>query len=638
MVIRNYILILFFSLTAVAAVYAQPYTSRLGRFKVDQVKGCAPFTITITDANVITTGECTPGKPCLMDYEGKGTQQQNQFTFTYTTAGTFKLSVLYQSIGADDINITVVQNTQPAFEMYSCAGNKVSVKVTDNKYEQYLIDFNNDGTPESIQPFTNNIVAQNSYGSAGTFNINVRGRNTNSADNCTATIQPFTAITTLPVPAISALTALDANTLKLNFGKQTNIQQHMEIAVNNAATFQLYQSMYEKDTLRATSIKVEDNYYCFRLSAYDPCANTNKYSNIICSQNFDLTIDNAVNKLAWATATTGITSVTIQRDKQNYTTIPGAPLSFDDKDIVCKTDYCYKIISNYPGGAKSTSLEKCGTSFTTTPLPQIDNISAVVTDPGVDLNWLVDPKINKPQYSLFRSIGGADYQPFATATDKKFTDADYTTSGTYCYRVDYIDACGNFSPSGIPTCPVRLTGSLEDHNIVTLSWSRFNGWKAGVKNYILDRYTIDGKLINSVNVGTDTSYVEDPADPKNQSIRYRVRAVSVTAGLTASLSNIVEIAKKTNLFSPTAFTPNHDKLNDTFIVSGYYIARISLMIFDRWGALVYTSDKSEAWNGTRSESGQPMPEGSYVWKANITDLSGKNFSEEGTVLLIRKGN
>ncbi len=219
MVVRKSILIVLLSLAAIA-LYAQPYTSRLGRFKVDQVKGCAPFTVTITDTNVITAGECTPGKPCLMDYEGKG-QQQNLFTFTYTTPGTFKLSVLYQSIGADDITITVVENTQPNFEMYSCAGNKVSIKVADNKYQQYIIDFNNDGTPESVQPFTNNIVAQHSYGSAGTFNISVRGININSADNCTANVQSFTALATLPAPAINTLTALDEGTLKLNFGKQT---------------------------------------------------------------------------------------------------------------------------------------------------------------------------------------------------------------------------------------------------------------------------------------------------------------------------------------------------------------------------------------------------------------------------------
>ena len=49
---------------ALSSAHAQ-YVSRLGRFQVDEVKGCAPFTVTILDANLITTGECTAGKPCL---------------------------------------------------------------------------------------------------------------------------------------------------------------------------------------------------------------------------------------------------------------------------------------------------------------------------------------------------------------------------------------------------------------------------------------------------------------------------------------------------------------------------------------------------------------------------------------------
>ncbi len=127
-------LLIFICLLGVSASYGQ-YTSRLGRFKVDQVKGCAPFTITITDTNLVTSGDCTPGKPCLMDFEGKGATSTNTFTFTYTTPGTYKLSILYQSIGADDITVTVVDNTDPAFEVFSCTNNKVTVKVTDKKYD-----------------------------------------------------------------------------------------------------------------------------------------------------------------------------------------------------------------------------------------------------------------------------------------------------------------------------------------------------------------------------------------------------------------------------------------------------------------------------------------------------------------------
>ncbi len=81
--------------------------SRLGRFVVDKTSGCAPLTVTILDANLVTSGECTLGKPCFMNAGSGGSQQTNQFTFNYTQAGTYTLSVNYQTIGADDITITV---------------------------------------------------------------------------------------------------------------------------------------------------------------------------------------------------------------------------------------------------------------------------------------------------------------------------------------------------------------------------------------------------------------------------------------------------------------------------------------------------------------------------------------------------
>ena len=68
-------------------------------------------------------------------------------THTYATPGNYTLSVLYQSIGSDTKGITVKQSTQPNFEIWACAGNKASIKVTDNNYDQYVIDFTNDGIP-----------------------------------------------------------------------------------------------------------------------------------------------------------------------------------------------------------------------------------------------------------------------------------------------------------------------------------------------------------------------------------------------------------------------------------------------------------------------------------------------------------
>jgi hypothetical protein len=138
------------------AAWAQPYASRLGRFNVDQKKGCAPFTVTVTN---LLPGTCVPGiSPCAIDY-GDGTPLQTNpplpITHTYTTAKSYTLKVIYQSLAQqqDDIGITADPNTQPDFEIYACAGAGATIKVTDNAYDQYVIDYNNDLIPEAILPF-----------------------------------------------------------------------------------------------------------------------------------------------------------------------------------------------------------------------------------------------------------------------------------------------------------------------------------------------------------------------------------------------------------------------------------------------------------------------------------------------------
>lgn len=610
------------------------YTSRLGRFQVDQKKGCAPFTVTITDTNLITTGDCTPGKPCNMDFEGNGQQQQNVFTFTYTQPGTFKLTVLYQSIGADDITITVVENIQPAFDVYSCAGSKVAIKVTDSNYDQYVIDFTNDGVPEFIIPISNNLTQFN-YGSPGSKVISVRGRNLNSADNCFAMSQNFTALTALPATKINVLTAVNDASIQLDFDPLTHVQLKNEISVNSGTAFQFYQSLYGVSTQTIPNLKTDDNYYCFRLSSFDPCANTNLYSNVICSQNFDLSIQSAVNKLTWTTSTTGISNMEIMRNQASYSTIPGAPLSFDDVDAICKTDYCYQVVSHYTNGARSLSLEKCGTAFNTSTPPAIDNVTAIVNDGSVDLTWTVAPKIIVESFNVTRSAGKGESIYVPQITEPKFTDDSYGTGLDYCYVVNYTDNCGNLSASGILVCPMQLSGTLDtDTNIITIGWNSYKGWKQGVQFYEVYKYGKDGNLIAKYNVGTDTTFTDNQPDLVNQLVTFKIIATPVDGTLAKSISNTQTFIKEIHLYSPTAFTPNKDNLNDNFTVSGQFIVKIQLKIFDRWGNIIFTSEKGEPWDGTYN--GKAMPETTYIWKADITDLAGQNFTETGTILLMEK--
>ncbi len=612
------------------------YASRLGRFQVDQVRGCAPFTITITNTNLITTGECTPGKPCLMDYQGNNNPQQNLFTFTYTTPGTYKLSVLYQSIGADDIMVTVDANIAPLFDVFTCAGSKVSISITDKTYDSYDIDFNNNGTIDTSIPSGNNQIASFSYGAPGNYNISVKGKKLNAANNCSAKVLPFTALTTLPVPSISTMAAVDASTIQVGFTSQTNIEYHAEIAFNNASNFQQYQTLYAVNSMTASSLAVDKNYYCFRLSSFDPCANANTYSSPVCSHEFSLSVTSGVNQLAWQTSGLGISNIRIDRNNAPLTNVSGSTTSYNDKVIVCKTNYCYQLISTYTGGATSTSLQKCGTSYLTTTPAAIDNTSSVVsnTNAQVDLVWLQNPASTARRYDILRSQNKVAYVLLDTAKVNQYTDATYQEG--YCYKINYTDNCDNVSAEGLPSCPIVLQGVLDDVNNVVLHWTGYKGWVQGVKFYTVQKYNQQGQLLQTFNAGVDSTYTDSQQDALNQVLYYKITATANQAGVSVSGSNEIKIVKGVNLFYPTAFNPDSkaSAVNRTFTVKGHFIASLQLQVFDRWGSMVFFSDKNEPWDGRRD--GVNMPDATYVWTAQGTDLNGSTFKEAGTVVLIRK--
>jgi gliding motility-associated-like protein len=505
------------------------------------------------------------------------------------------------------------------------------VKVTDKTYDTYIIDFNNDNNPEVTIPNGNNAIAQHDYGAPGAFTIAVRGKNVNAANNCKILTENYQTLAVLPQPSINVMTAVDANNLKLDMTTAPHIQYKLEIAINNGGTFQVYKDLYQVNTITVPNLLVDNNFYCFRLSAFDPCAGTNLYSNTICSQDFDVNFLNGVNDLTWKTSTGGITSVTVMRNNTNYSTIPGAPLGFQDSDYNCNEDYCYQIIANYNNGIKSTSLTKCGTGKLVTTFPAINNITSIVRA-GAELSYTTDPTIKVKAYDIMKSMFGQPFTFYAQTPDQLYIDASYDYAGGTCYQVNYGDFCNNRSAPGISACPISLSGVMDDKNAITLTWNKYTGYNLGVATYQVSKYNKTGGLIG-VYPTTDTTFFDyDPAD-NEQVVIYTITAVANEPGILKSISNNITMEKPVKLLLPTAFTPNGDSNNPLFAISGKFVSKMSISIFDRWGVLVFTSDKNEPWDGTKA--GRPMPESAYVWKAEVVDFAGNTFTKEGTVLLLR---
>ena len=100
----------------------------------------------------------------------------------------------------------------------------------------------------------------------------------------------------------------------------------------------------------------------------------------------------------------------------------------------------------------------------------------------------------------------------------------------------------------------------------------------------------------------------------------------------------VEPPPVSRIYVPNAFTPDGDGLNDDFGPVLVNVGSARLMIFDRWGKMLFqTSEVGSRWKGKCGPI--PCPDGVYVWKlvydARLEDETIEQRIEVGTVALIR---
>ncbi|HTF18136.1 MAG TPA: gliding motility-associated C-terminal domain-containing protein, partial [Chryseolinea sp.] len=342
---------------------------------------------------------------------------------------------------------------------------------------------------------------------------------------------------------------------------------------------------------------------------------------------------NSANRLQWRTNSTGVSSYAISRNPASATTLSATPpqTTLNDTDVVCNAEYCYQLTTLYANGSRSTSLPSCATAFSDQQPAATQNISIQVTGANsLDLHWTQDPLYTPAEYTVFKA--GAQLGKTAQPT---LSDNLFLLNAGECYTVSYVDACANQSAMSATACPIVLSGVLQPDNSVVLNWNAFNGWVNGVDHYTLERYGSEGQLLGSVDAGSAATYTDTEADANNQVIAYRIVATAADGSVVESISNEVVIVKQPNLYHPNTFTPNSDGLNDTFKVMGQYTNTVEFMVFNRWGEMLfYTTDLTVAWDGTYK--GNAVPEGTYVFRAFLTDMSGVKYERSGNVVLLRK--
>jgi len=89
---------------------------------------------------------------------------------------------------------------------------------------------------------------------------------------------------------------------------------------------------------------------------------------------------------------------------------------------------------------------------------------------------------------------------------------------------------------------------------------------------------------------------------------------------------------------PNIFTPNHDGMNDLWMITGGDIQSNNTSVFNRWGELLFESNSiNKGWDG-RTTSGIECPAGTYFYIINLKVIEdGKEVDKllKGTLLLTR---
>ena len=104
-------------------------------------------------------------------------------------------------------------------------------------------------------------------------------------------------------------------------------------------------------------------------------------------------------------------------------------------------------------------------------------------------------------------------------------------------------------------------------------------------------------------------------------------------GCTDTITKPLPVRIENYIYVPNAFTPTGD-VNPVFKAETINISSLKILIFNRWGEVVYESNNVNfQWDGTYN--GNPVRPGVYPWLIEYETIEGDEFSLEGFVTLIK---
>lgn len=207
------------------------------------------------------------------------------------------------------------------------------------------------------------------------------------------------------------------------------------------------------------------------------------------------------------------------------------------------------------------------------------------------------------------------------------------------------DSIFNSLSAGAYTVSVRDANDLVATADLTIATSSLGAISAGNDTTVLLNQTIQLQINDldnygynqfswSPSTGLSNPYIRNPSATVSRDISYTVTATAPNGCQASSTINIKTFLKG-EIYVPTAFTPNGDRLNDTLKAVPVGIKEFKYFtVFNRWGQRVFhTTAAEKGWDG--KINGTNNINQMLVWVAEGIAHDGSTVIRRGSVMLIR---
>jgi len=561
--------------------------------------------------------------------------------FTFPAAGTYTVTQLINTSGTGQASqqfpqsFTVVDAPAPVFTTLLCAQNKVNVFISDQVYDTYMVEFG-DGTTQQVN--RGEVVPPHPYSISGTYKIRVTGqyKGATCRNFTEVTIQTLPAVKTPDLETISIINYAANGSIALTWSEnQPEYYYLVERIANNSVT--AIDTIKNPATARIThTIQNIDSRasLSFRIRITDQCGTVlPNISNTIFTVPVTTIINDQNITLNWPIYPDPalLEHYEVYRNGELLANVLPTATNYQDNEVQCGTRYCYETIAMMRNRSKSTSNVICDTAISNVAPPPGYLSSTYTPANTVELNFV--PAENTSSITYQKKVGNAGFSDLTITDQLNYTDqAGISGQQPGCYQATYINNCNQVSAVSNSTCPVFLEVTSSGNSTAVLNWTAYAGFPAGVAQYHIQTLDAVGTVLQSMPVSSNTlSSVINISE--NQQVLFRIRATQNNAA-EETFSNTVNLIQESSLQIPNAFSPNGDLLNDIFEVKGRFLASYRMVIYDRWGQILFDSkNQNQGWDGRLN--GKEIPTGAYPYRITGKDAAGKEFAKTGTVTLLR---